>query len=198
MSTYSESEAFRAGFLRRTAELHAMEKQASFSSAIVPVARATWNGAKQMKNVTPVMKNVTPVVQPPALMSGAKPGLMSQAGSWMKNSPKAVAGVAGTVGAVGAGAGVGAYANHQKNQLIDNVKSEIPKVLSAFQGDQGWNGPFGKLMAMLSFLFGGQNFINRKTQDFQQFASNWSGFHPSIRNAVKPTPAAPAAPAPTA
>lgn len=187
MSTFHESEAFRAAFLQRFAELHGMEKNAGWGSNAVTGA---WNA---IKSTLPKAAPKAMVVDPSGIPLRPATGALGSAANWMTQNPKTSIGVGSAAAGLGAGATVaGMHANQKFNELATAAPEQMRKTYESWAQSQGYNNGFGRFMAFLSYLFGGQKWMNGQFNNFMQHAGGqYSHLDPRLRSAfAKAVPAA--------
>jgi hypothetical protein len=154
-NTMIYSEAFRRGFLQRTAEIHGMEKM-----AVGPML------AMGAKAIAPAASRLMG-----SQAGKAAPGMFGRGVDWLTKSP-----AGNKLQGLGVGLGVGSYSTGQAakqkytnefNNALDNVQN----VAGDWATAQGYNNPLGQLMAFLSAMFGGKKYFQRQTQGLMQYAA---------------------------
>ncbi len=170
MSTFTESEAFRRGFNQRLAELHGQEKQAGWAGSL---AGGAWN---TVKNKVPGLlgKAAVPLTEDAAAMAGtaarpltAAPSLLSRAGSAMKNNVGKSVGAGAVAGSIGTGYLAGKHYDAEATNAMQGMRTGMQSYIDS----QGGNNFFGKLMMMLSALFGGKQWANSQYNGLLQHLS---------------------------
>lgn len=182
MHTHFES-AFRQGALRQLRSYGQMEKSAvgpllamganAVRNVVTPALPRALNAAGSLPSAAPAVTNT--------LGSGVR-GALPRVGNWARQNPGKV--TAGT-GAVTAGLGAYGGASFAENK----AKEEFGTALSSMKNVGGeWmqqQGGFGRLMMMLSYLFGNKGAVQRNFHDFTQYAGSHPSMSPYVRDAFQ-------------
>jgi len=220
MRTPADTEAFRAGFSARWAELHAAGGQTKEAAGLARAVggglmrggKALLSGGRNLVNkAVPPKAPISPMAE--SYASGAAPtpagGLLGKAvggaADWAKRNPVGAASAAGGT-LLGSNA---LTANKVKDMAQNRYMAEGQNAIQTLQSSAKdyWSGMggdsfLGRLMILLNILFGGQNALQSMQTGILQQAAQNSGTSPVnqqlFNRMLQPKPLAPAPAQPTA